>query len=166
MLGLIILLPIIVLWFVIMPAAALLVWPFGRVLIACTRIDMHVPYWMETPWDLLVGIASWCFCVRIQDADGQHSLLLPGVRSMRCAVLANHRSWGDFFIDPAMSNCAVMARIFAVAATCVAGLIGLACGKIIVINRGKDSRITILAKAEKHERYLYARHLPTLISES
>lgn len=156
MLGFLILIPAMLVWFILMPPIAVLLWLVVRAVVSVTRLDeADLPYWLETPWDILTNASSAFFCVKVQDCDGQHTLLLPGIRTMRCAVMANHRSWGDFFVDPAMAHCAVMARIAAVAVTCIAGAVGLAFDRVIMINRSKDSRQTIFDKVERHERYLF-----------
>jgi 1-acyl-sn-glycerol-3-phosphate acyltransferase len=156
MIGIIVLIVVLVLWFIILPPIAVVLWILARTVVFCLRFDdAEVPYWLDTPWDMLTHGAVAFFCVRVQDCDGQHSVILPGIRNMRCAVMANHRSFGDFFVDPAMADCAVMARIAAVAVTCIAGCIGLAWNRIIMVNRGQDSRQMIFERSERHERYLF-----------
>jgi len=156
MLAFLILIPVCLLWFLVLPPIAMVLWLALRLVIICLRLDdAKVPHWLDTPWDMLTTCAAAFFCVRVHDCDGQHSLLLPGIRSMRCAVLANHRSFGDFFVDPAMAHCAVMARIAAVAVACNAGIVGLLWSRVIMINRGKDSRQAIQQKTERYDRYLF-----------
>lgn len=148
--------PILFLWFIVMPVIAVVVCAVGRALLrSCRMSDSEMPYWLDTPWDMLTNMAAQFWGVRIRDCDGQHSLLLPGIRKMRCVILVNHRSWGDFFIDPAMGHCAVVSRLAAVLATCIAGFVGLWCRRVIIFHRGKDSRQELSAKCEAHERYLF-----------
>lgn len=155
--GYLLLIPACVVWFVAVPPLALVLWLLARPLFAILPTfggTAECPPWLETPWDVVVHAATLGFGVKVCDADGEHSLVLPGVRTLRCAVLANHRSWADFFIDPAQGHCAVVARTAAVAAGGVAGLLGLASRRVIRISRGVDSRHTISAKCEAHERFL------------
>jgi 1-acyl-sn-glycerol-3-phosphate acyltransferase len=152
---LLLLLPAIIFFFNVLPLIAVFSWFVGRAIIRCCNMpDKDLPEWLETPWDLLTNLAVRLFCLRVRDSDGQNSFLIPGIRTTRCAVLANHRSWGDFFIDPTMAHCPPVARRAAVAATGVSGLVGLLCNKVVMINRDKDSRQTIAAKCDKHDRFL------------
>lgn len=56
--------------------------------------------------------------------------------------------------SPAQSDAAVVARVAAVVVALLAGVVGLLSKKIIVINRGKTTRYELMAKCEKHDRYL------------
>ena len=177
--------PCLLLWFVAMPPLLVPVWALIRVVYRCigSKTGIELPFMLETPWDLLGWLSCFFFGVRIHDHDGQHTLLVPGIRTMRVAVLANHRSFGDFFVDPVMGHCAVVARLLAVVATLCAGVLGLACNRLsarppcttlaqragqsapcdlcahprrtVVINRGKEGRQSVSDKCEKHDRFLF-----------
>ena len=131
-----VLVPILLFWFLVVPVLSVLLWvvlyPTWRL---CTA---DVPSWLDSPWDIQSALAVTFFCVRVNDCDGLHTILLPGIREMRCAVLMNHRSFGDFFVDPHAGHCAIVARTMAVVATMLAGLLGLVCNRIIVFRRGAD----------------------------
>lgn len=87
------------------------------------------------------------------DADVP-GIVMPEASFFRGAVLVNHRSWADFIIDPAQAHCAVVARAAAVAICVLGSLIGLASDRIIVILRGKTSRVELMRKCAAYERFI------------
>mmetsp|Transcript_33473 Transcript_33473/g.70435 ORF Transcript_33473/g.70435 Transcript_33473/m.70435 type:complete len:269 (+) Transcript_33473:175-981(+) len=141
-------------WSIPMPFVATVVWASARAIYFC--LGKQVPAWLHTPWDCLCLMYLRGHGIRIidTDGDGANTLLVPGIMEFRGAVLANHRSWGDFVMDPYQTHCAVVARIAAVVACLGGGLLGLLCDRIIVINRGRTSRDALKAKCARHDRYL------------
>lgn len=143
----------ILLWVIVMPITAAAVWPVLRLGLCLTR--QPTPVWLDTPWELL---QSWYLVfhgIKIVDADGANTWRLPDVRSLEGCILMNHRSWGDFVIDPAMAFAPVIARTAAVVATMAAGGLGLACRKIIMISRGKTSRQQLKERCANLKRYMF-----------
>ena len=142
----------VLLWVILMPIVCAAVWCVGR--LALLVAGKPRPIFLDTPWETL---QSWFLVfhgIRVVDADGAHTWRLPNVEAIEGAVLTNHRSWGDFVFDPAMAFAPVVARTAAVAATLVAGVIGLACGKVVMINRGKTSRAELRDRCATLRRYL------------
>mmetsp|Transcript_47752 Transcript_47752/g.159167 ORF Transcript_47752/g.159167 Transcript_47752/m.159167 type:complete len:317 (-) Transcript_47752:137-1087(-) len=120
-----------------------------------------IPPWLSDPW----GLCAHAFCrvhgIRIYDAaDAPPRLLLPGVLHFRGAVLMNHRSWGDFAVDPAQAHAVVIARTAAVAATMLSGLLGVCAGRVLAISRSdtpcwaKTAREDLARRCRSHKRYL------------
>ena len=142
----------VLLWVIVMPLVTLAVWCVCRPVLklAC----QPVPVWLDTPWETL---QSWYLVfhgVKVVDADGANTWRLPNVQNIEGCVMMNHRSWGDFVIDPTMAFAPVVARAAAIAATMFAGLIGLICGKVVMIFRGKTSRQQPREKCDKLKRYM------------
>ena len=93
--------------------------------------------------------------IRVVDEDPVKStILIPGIESFRGAVLMNHRSWGDFGVDPYQGHCACVGRLEAFLAMGLAGMLGLLSNRAIIIQRGKTSRGVLRAMCAKHDRYL------------
>ncbi|KAL1528817.1 hypothetical protein AB1Y20_010140 [Prymnesium parvum] len=109
---------------------------------------------VRTPWDVFVHAYVVLHGIRVFDADGGHGVFVPDVANFKGAFMMNHRSWGDFAIDPAQSDASVVARTAAVAVGLLAGLMGLLSKKVIMINRGTTSRLELMAMCAKHQRYL------------
>jgi 1-acyl-sn-glycerol-3-phosphate acyltransferase len=63
--------------------------------------------------------------------------------------LANHRSWGDFFIDPILSESTVISRHAATMSVLPGAIIGMFAGRFISINR-KKTRSEIFGLIENH----------------
>ena len=123
----------VLLWVLVLPpiiAAAWLVLRLGVCVCDLVFVMKPVPIFLDTPWELLQSWYLLFHGVKVVDADGANTWRLPDVRNIEGAVLTNHRSWGDFVFDPAMAFAPVVARTAAVAATMLAGLIGLMCGKV------------------------------------
>ena len=145
-------------WGLPMPFVALFIWATSRAVLALTGYE--VPLWLVTPWDTLCCMYLRGHGVRILDADTGAStgaadgLAIPGITSFRGVLLMNHRSWGDFVVDPYQGHCAVVARFAAVAVTCFAGVLGRLCSRVIMIERGKTSRAQLLDMCRSHDRYL------------
>lgn len=145
-------------WGLPMPFVALFIWATSRAILALTGYE--VPLWLVTPWDTLCCMYLRGHGVRILDADTGAStgaadgLAIPGITSFRGVLLMNHRSWGDFVVDPYQGHCAVVARFAAVAVTCFAGVLGRLCSRVIMIERGKTSRAQLLDMCRSHDRYL------------
>lgn len=118
----------VLLWVLVMPLISLPAWCVMRlgVRLAC----QPVPVFLDTPWELLQSWYLLFHGIKVVDADGANTWRLPDVRNIEGCILTNHRSWGDFVIDPAMAFAPTVARTAAVAATMLAGVIGLACGKV------------------------------------
>ena len=110
--------------------AAWLVLRLGVCVCDLVFVMKPVPIFLDTPWELLQSWYLLFHGVKVVDADGANTWRLPDVRNIEGCVLTNHRSWGDFVFDPAMAFAPVVARTAAVAATMLAGLIGLMCGKV------------------------------------
>ena len=123
----------VLLWVLVLPpiiAAAWLVLRLGVCVCDLVFVVKPVPIFLDTPWELLQSWYLLFHGVKVVDADGANTWRLPDVRNIEGCVLTNHRSWGDFVFDPAMAFAPVVARTAAVAATMLAGLIGLMCGKV------------------------------------
>ena len=74
------------------------------------------PHW-NTPWQFFVHVYLKTKGVRVVDAQHgnmETDLILPNVQEFKGAVLTNHRSFGDFAIDPHMCDCPIIARLAAV----------------------------------------------------
>lgn len=93
--------------------------------------------------------------VRIVDEDPAcNGLLVPGIESFKGAVLMNHRSWGDFVVDPYQAHSAVIGRFAAFVAMGLAGILGMLSDRAIIIRRGKTSRQALQAMCARHLRYM------------
>ena len=143
----------VLLWVAVMPLIVVPVWCVMRL---CVRLACQpVPVFLDTPWELLQSWYLVFHCIKVVDADGANTWRLPDVRNIEGCVLTNHRSWGDFVIDPAMAFAPVVARTTAVVATMLAGAVGLACGKVVMINRGKTSRQQLKERCATLKRYMF-----------
>ena len=65
-------------------------------------------------------------------------------------ILGNHRSWLDAFIDPFVSDSITIIRRLAVVGAPFVVLLSYIDDRVIVINRGKDSRDSVYAKCIIH----------------
>jgi hypothetical protein len=93
--------------------------------------------------------------VSIVDEDRAcNGLLVPGIESFKGAVLMNHRSWGDFAVDPYQAHSAVIGRFAAFVAMGFAGILGVLSDRAIIIRRGKTSRKALQAMCARHPRYM------------
>eukprot|EP00967_Tisochrysis_lutea_P041507 scaffold49878_cov40-Tisochrysis_lutea.AAC.6 len=130
-------------WSIVAPPAALFGWVPLRL---CSTLLVHAallhesPAWLETPFDTLSYWYLLVHGVRVceEGASGgvvESTILVPGIRTFRGAVLMNHRSWGDFVIDPMQASASVVARGAATAAMLLAGLLGIVTKRVIVIFR-------------------------------
>ena len=148
----------VLLWVLVMPPIVVVAWCAMRLgVCVCDLVFVMkpVPVFLDTPWELL---QSWYLIfhgVKVVDADGANTWRLPDVRNIEGCLLTNHRSWGDFVIDPAMAFAPVVARTAAVAATMLAGVVGLTCGKVVMINRGKTSRQQLKERCATLKRYMF-----------
>lgn len=140
-------------WGIPMPLVTLLVWCACRLALKLTC--QPFPVWLDTPWETLLSWYLVFHGVKIVDADGANTWRLPDVQSIEGCVLMNHRSWGDFVIDPTMAFAPVVARFAAVAATLIAGLVGCLSGKVVMIYRGKTSRQQLKERCAKLKRYMF-----------
>ena len=61
-------------------------------------------------------------------------------------IITNHRSFTDFFLDPYLHKCPVIARRLALIISGLSGLLGIICNRGICINRGVDNRCQIISK--------------------
>ena len=90
---LVLFLPVCLFYYVIFPPFAAAAWVFCRLTLYLLRWPSDaIPYWLETPWDTLLTAALALYCIKMVDADGLHSTVLPSTIGVRCAVLCNHRS--------------------------------------------------------------------------
>jgi hypothetical protein len=131
-------------WSIAMPPVALLAWTMMRL---CSSLGVQAgllgksPCWLDTPFDLLAYWYLMAHGVHVYDeapAGGMAApshILLPGIQSFRGAVLMNHRSFGDFVIDPMQANASVVSRGAAAGAMLLAGLLGVATRRVILIFR-------------------------------
>mmetsp|Transcript_4541 Transcript_4541/g.9871 ORF Transcript_4541/g.9871 Transcript_4541/m.9871 type:complete len:278 (-) Transcript_4541:261-1094(-) len=143
------------LWGILMPCVALLAWSGARIILLCMPRHEALPVWMDTPWDLLLYMFICIHDVRMVDCEHAASgLVIPEAQNFSGAVLANHRSWADFIIDPYQAHCAVVARVAAVAVCLLSSIVGFACNRIIVIVRGKTSRQELMRKTSLHSRFI------------
>jgi len=141
----------------------------GFVLWCGYRLGRGAEPGMKTPWDFTVFLYLRFHGVQVVDSElasgdtgsprpprpAAADLIIPGIDSFRGAVLMNHRSWGDFTIDPYQAQCAVIARLAAALAVGLMGLLGLVSNKLIVIRRGKTSRQALAAQTSQHARYMF-----------
>ena len=74
--------------------------------------------------------------------------------------LANHRAWGDFFIDPILSESTVISRHAATLAVLPGAILGMFAGRFISINRNK-SRADIFGIIENHmkQNHYYSQRI-------
>jgi len=74
--------------------------------------------------------------------------------------LANHRSWGDFFIDPILSESTVISRHKATICVLPAALLGMLDGRFISINRNKTrSEIFGLVENQVNQNRYYSKRI-------
>jgi hypothetical protein len=66
----------------------------------------------------------------------------------------NHRSWGDFVVDPYQAHSAVIGRFAAFVAMGFAGVLGTLSDRAIIIHRGKTSRKALQTMCARHPRYM------------
>mmetsp|Transcript_8982 Transcript_8982/g.25078 ORF Transcript_8982/g.25078 Transcript_8982/m.25078 type:complete len:284 (-) Transcript_8982:647-1498(-) len=90
----------------------------------------------------------------IDEEPGKDGMLIPDIESFKGAVLANHRSWGDFVVDPYQGHSAVIGRFAAFVAMGFAGLLAVLSDRAIIIRRGKTTRKMLQAKCARYPRYL------------
>ena len=140
-------------WGTLAPPMAIMAWLLTRALLdsGCLAASPETRLKVTTPWDILIHAYVSMHSIRIVDADGEHGIFLPGLNELRGALLMNHRSWGDFVVDPAQGASAVVARLAAVAVTLLGGLTGLLSQRIIMIRRGKTSRQQLMAMCAQHK---------------
>jgi hypothetical protein len=65
-------------------------------------------------------------------------------------ILANHRSWADFFLDPLLANSSVVGRIEAFCAVWFGACLYYADSRTISFRRGVDYRQAIFTKMKRH----------------
>jgi len=141
-------------WGVVAPPLAWLIFPLLRLIAVACPPSPTFGIKVHTPWDMLLHGYLSMHSIRMIDADGEDGLFVPNVAEIKGAYLMNHRSWGDFVVDPAQAAATVVARLAAVAVTLLAGATGLLCRKVVMIRRGKTSRQQLMAMCAKHKRYL------------
>jgi len=132
-------------WSVPMPWVALFLWLPLRpcyLLAARTGQVAQVPWWLDTPFDLLGYWYLVVHGVKIWDENpggpaAGPELLCPNIKAFRGAVLMNHRSWGDFVVDPVTGSSAVVARGTAVVAMLFSGVLSIATNRIIIMYRSR-----------------------------
>ena len=139
---------------IVLPGCAL--WFGVRACLLCTRAGP--PSWLDTPWDMLVSLYASAHRVQVVNADGTSGVVIPGIDSIRGAMLMNHRSFGDFGFDVYQARCSTVSRWSAIAVTGLFGVLGLACGKVIAVSRGpfprKTTRQELQQMCARHTRYL------------
>lgn len=97
-------------WCFVFPVGAAVLFfvlrPAHKLLAICGVSTSSLPTWLETPWDMLTAWGGIWYGFTIVDADGPaaSTLIPPGMLEKRGAVLANHRSFGDFFVDPLQAH--------------------------------------------------------------
>mmetsp|Transcript_14753 Transcript_14753/g.48240 ORF Transcript_14753/g.48240 Transcript_14753/m.48240 type:complete len:294 (+) Transcript_14753:49-930(+) len=158
-----------VFWSILMPPVALTAWTVMKLCtFLCVQAGLisETPCWLDTPFDLLAYWYLLAHGVHVRDeapAGGiavPSPILLPGIQSFRGAVLMNHRSFGDFVIDPMQANAAVVSRGAAAAAMLLAGALGVATRRVILIFRHPGpcnqptSREELQRMCRSHQRYL------------
>jgi len=70
-------------------------------------------------------------------------------------ILTNHTSFADFFIDPFLFKCPVIARGMAILVSGLFGISSLFFDRTIMINRFKDNRNSIFEKVKNKNRFFF-----------
>jgi hypothetical protein len=93
----------------------------------------------KNPWDNTSYIIQKCLQMKVIQINNTKRIKF-GV------IITNHRSFTDFFLDPYLNKCLVIARGLALMVAGLYGLLGIISNRVIYINRGKDNRFKVYSK--------------------